>query len=149
MPYLNVAVDYFKNPKVRALMAMDPHGPTLHLGAAAHSAKWGLDGTILEDDLWDVLPRAARSQEHIDNLVSLNLLHLPGSGCASRTCPMVSLEGSGLYVVHDFLEWNKSAEWWRDYEAEKEAERQRVAAYRARKAAEKRASKPKDKPAPP
>ena len=43
-------------------------------------------------------------------------MHKGGEGCDTETCIVGE---PGEYVVHDFLEWNKSAEWWESEKARK------------------------------
>lgn len=84
----------------------------LYVSAIADCCAERSDGEIEGWALRELLP--SHHDDHIRELVSRGLLH-DRPGCPSETCLSsmgVPLDGSDLYVVHDFHEWQMTtAEW--------------------------------------
>ena len=105
MPYLNIDDGMDEHPKVEAL---SDAAFRMHVSAMLYCARRGTDGAIpgakarrLSDSASDVIAA---------ELVRAGVWHDLGEGCEdSRTC----LPGQrGHYIVHDFLQWNHSHDWW-------------------------------------
>lgn len=126
MPYLNSDDRMPENDKVDAL---SDGAFRLYVSAMHYCAKKLTDGAIPETRLARLVPRHKPSQTA--ELLRGNLLHRGGEGCGTKTCIVGE---PGEYVVHDYLEWNKSAQWW-------EAERARKAKNKADWAARNRTLK--------
>ena len=105
VPYLNIDDGMDEHPKIEGL---SDAAFRLHVSAMLYAARRGTDGAI---------PRAkarrlsdTASDAVAGELVRADVWHDIGEGCDdSRTC----LAGQpGRYVLHDFLQWNHSADWW-------------------------------------
>ena len=120
MPYLNTDDGFPDHPKVEQL---SDAAYRLHSCGMHYAAKHLTDGLIPERRVRRLVPRFRTSA--LDELLAGEVWHLGGQGCGTKTC----LKGDeGEYVVHDFLQWNKSAEWWA---AKREKDAQRQAEWRA------------------
>jgi hypothetical protein len=105
MPYLNIDDGMDEHPKVEGI---SDAAFRMHVSAMLYSARRGTDGAV---------PRAkarrlsdTASDAVAGELVRAGVWHDLGEGCdGSKTClPAVS----GHYILHDFLQWNHSADWW-------------------------------------
>lgn len=113
MAYLNLDDNYPEHPKVEAL---SNNAYRLHGSAMFYAAKWLLDGFLTPTQM---RARKGYSQAAIKELMDAKLVHGPGVGCGTKTCP----EGaSGAYLLHDYLQWNKPKSWW-EHKRTKDAER--------------------------
>lgn len=119
MPYLNMDDNYPDNPKVSALSNA---AYRLHGSAMFYAAKWLLDGYLAPTQIRD---RKGYSPAALRELVDAVLVHQPGEGCGTKTCPP-GIEGH--YLLHDYWEWNKSRDWW---EKKRAADAERLANWRA------------------
>lgn len=120
-PYLNVDDEFPDHPKVDAL---SDGAFRLHVAGMAYGAKNLSDGIVPEGRVARLTPGYRPAQ--LAELVKARVWHRGGQGCATETC----LAGqAGEYVVHDFLQWNKPAQWWVD---RREAETKRKRAWRER-----------------
>jgi hypothetical protein len=118
MPYLNVDDGMDEHQKIEVL---SDAAFRMHVSAMLYAARRGTDGAI---------PRAkarrlsdTASDAVAAELVRADVWHDIGEGCVdSKTC----LSGRpGEYVIHDYLQWNHSAQWWaerRKADAERQAE---------------------------
>lgn len=113
MPYLNLDDNYPDHPKVEAL---SDAAYRLHGAAMFYTARFRLDGYLTRGQL---RARNRWSAKTESELIDERLLHEPGEPCESKTCPP---DDGRRYRLHDFLQWNKSREWW-DVEREKAAKR--------------------------
>lgn len=113
MSYLNLDDNYPDHPKVEALS--DP-AYRLHGATMFYCARFRLDGYLTQGQL---RARARWSTRTERELIDGRLLHEPGEPCPSRHCPP---DDGCRYRLHDFLQWNKSRDWW-DEEREKAAKR--------------------------
>lgn len=123
MPYLNTDDGFPDHPKVDALT---DGAFRLHVAGMHYCAKNTTDGLIPVGRVDRLKPgfKAGQLQELLDG----RLWHLGGKGCGTDEC----IKGkAGHYVVHDYLQWNQSAEWWG---ARRAAEAKRKAEYRRRMA---------------
>ncbi len=105
MPYLNVDDGMDEHPKIEPL---SDAAFRLHVSAMLYCARRGTDGAIPR-------AKARRLTDSATDGVAAELVrgevwHDIGEGCAdSRTC----LTGQPAhYIVHDFLQWNHSNDWW-------------------------------------
>jgi hypothetical protein len=107
MPYLNLDDDY---PDHRKVDALSDGAFRLHTAALCYCAKNLTDGVV---DAHRV-PRLTRTfkTSHVAELVDGGLWMPHADG----------------YEVHDYLDWNKSRDWWL---AKREADAKRKAAWRA------------------
>lgn len=113
MPYLNLDDNYPDHPKIDAL---SDAAYRLHGSCLFYSARFGLDGFLTEGQ---VSVRRGYRPSTLRELLVPNLLHGKGEGCGTKTCP----DGvPGYYLLHDFLQWNKSKGWWIE-KRRKDAER--------------------------
>ena len=123
MPYLNIDDGMDEHPKIEAL---SDAAFRLHVSAMLYCARRGTDGVV-------ALAKARRLTESASDGVAMELVqagvwHDLGTGCRdSKNC----LPGAkNAYVIHDYLQWNHSANWWAE-RRRKDAERQ--AEWRAKK----------------
>lgn len=122
MPYLNIDDNYPDHPKVEGLTDA---AYRLHGAAMFYAARYRLDGHLTMRQL---RARTRWSQKTQTELVEAELLHPPGMDCGSEHCPD---DDGQTWRLHDWLQWNKSRQWWDDKRAGT-AERQ--AEWRARQA---------------
>lgn len=115
MPYLNSDDGFPDHPKVDAL---SDAAYRLHDAGRHYAAKNLTDGVIPGHRV----PRLSRAYRPgvLRELLAAEMWHQGGEGCGTDTC--VTGE-SGEYVVHDYLQWNKSADWW-ESKRKRDAERQ-------------------------
>lgn len=113
MPYLNLDDNYHDHPKVDAL---SDAAYRLHGGCMFYVAKFTLDGYLTPGQ---IKQRKGYKPQVIRELQHSGLLHGLGDGCGTKTCPVGR---DGFYLLHDYLQWNKSKEWW-DNKRRKDAER--------------------------
>lgn len=95
MPYLNLDDGFSEHRKVDVLS----HGAfRLHVSGLCYCARELTDGLVLKGRVSRLMPdyKATYLAELMDSLMWL--------------------PSKGGYAIHDYLEWNKSREWW---EAEK------------------------------
>lgn len=129
MPYLNVDDGMYDHPKIDAL---SDAAWRLHVTAMMFCARNLTDGFVSRSQSRRLTETAGDAQAA--ELVRAKVWHDIGEGCAdtdcieARTCPEEGLDGH--YLLHDYLQWNHSKEWWENRKRE-EAERKRK--YRARK----------------
>ena len=117
MPYLNSDDGFPDHPKVDAL---SDAAYRLHDAGRHYAAKNLTDGAIPEHRV-QRLSRAYKPAV-LRELLACNIWHRGGEGCNTETCIKGEVDE---YVVHDFLQWNKSAAWWeakRKRDAERKAE---------------------------
>jgi len=115
MPYLNSDDGFPDHPKVDAL---SDAAYRLHDAGRHYAAKHTSDGAIPGNRV----PRLSRAYKPgvLRELLDASVWHKGGEGCGTPTC----IKGEeGEYVVHDYLQWNKSREWW-EAKRKKDAERQ-------------------------
>lgn len=125
MPYLNTDDGFPEHEKVDAL---SDGAFRLHVSGMHYCARKLSDGIIPARRVSRLKPNHKRTE--LDELLAGRLWHKGGEGCGTEHCPTGA---PGEYVVHDYLEWNKSAEWWAE-RRRKEAER--IAKWRAQNAAQ-------------
>lgn len=113
MPYLNLDDNYPDHPKIEAL---SDAAYRLHGAAMFYAARFRLDGYLTQSQLRG---RRGWSPKAEIELRDGDLLHGPGDPCESKTCPA---DDGRRYRLHDFLQWNKSADWWQE-QREKAAKR--------------------------
>lgn len=121
MPYLNKDDGFPEHPKVDAL---SDGAYRLHDAGMHYCAKHLTDGLIPARRIARLKPEydAAELEELLDG----GLWHKGGKGCGNDHC---LTGGRGEYVVHDYLEWNKSRAWWENKRA---ADAKRLADWRAK-----------------
>lgn len=121
MPYLNVDDSEPDHPKIEAL---SDAAYRLNSAARAYCAKHLTDGYVS-------LSKARRLTDTGTDgvameLVRANVWHDLGDGCSdpecieARTCHAEGRQGH--YIVHDYLQWNHSRDWW---EKRRQQQRQR------------------------
>ena len=109
MPYLNIDDHYPEHPKIDAL---SDGAFRLHVAAMAYCAKELSDGTVPMSKVRRLTPNYRPA--HLSELIVSRRFHRGGEGCGTDYCPIGT---SGEVVVHDYLEWNKSKQWWEDKRA--------------------------------
>lgn len=115
MPYLQSDDGFPDHPKVDAL---SDAAYRLHDAGRHYAAKHLSDGAIPEHRV-SRLSRAYKASV-LRELLDAGVWHRGGEGCGTETC--IKGEQSEV-VVHDFLQWNRSAVWWETKRA-KDAKRQ-------------------------
>ena len=119
MPYLKLDDNFADHPKVEAL---SDAAYRLHSAAMLYSAKYLLDGFITP---LQASKRPAYRPAVLSELVAGGLWHDKGEGCGTKTCPGGR---TNHYLIHDYLEWNKSRDWW---EKKRRKDAERLAKWRA------------------
>ena len=109
MPYLNLDDHFAEHPKVDALSA---GAFRLHVSGLCYCAMNLTDGHVEERRVSRLMPDYSKA--YLCELIEAAMW----------------IERPGGYEIHDYLDWNKSREWWI---AKREADNKRVAAFRARK----------------
>lgn len=122
MPWANFDDQFPKHPKV---LPLSDAAFRLHVAGVCHSAQYLTNGVVHVDAVPLLVPRYRKST--LDELLRRGGWHAIGEGCDTETC---SPGVADSYVIHDFLEWNRSRE-----QVEAERERKRSA---GRKGAERR-----------
>lgn len=127
MPYLNTDDGFPEHPKVDALTdgAYRLHSAGMHYAARTLS-----DGAVPKNKVDRLKPGYKPSQ--LKELLDGRLWHVGGQGCGTEHCPIGQPSD---YVIHDYLQWNKSREWW---EERRRREAERVAEWRKKKSDEKK-----------
>jgi hypothetical protein len=125
MPYLMSDDGMPDNQKVDAL---SDGAFRLYISAMHYCARELSDGAVPHRRTPRLTPHYKAS--HLRELVNGGLAHEGTEGCGTSTCIFGQ---PGEWVVHDYLQWNKSAAWWTERRI-KEAER--IAKWRATKSAE-------------
>jgi hypothetical protein len=129
VPYLNTDDGFPDHEKVDRL---SDGAYRLHSHGMHYCARQLTDGRIPVSRVDRLKPHYKPSQ--LKELLAGGLWHVGGKGCGTEHC----LTGEpGEYVVHDYLEWNKSRAWW---EARRKGETDRKAEYRRRMAAERKSA---------
>lgn len=123
MPYVNLDDNYPDHPKVEALS--DP-AFRLHTAALAYCSKFTTDGFISPTQASK--RTASYKAGLIRELLNGGLWHEAGEGCGTTTCPPGR---ANFYLLHDYLQWNKSKDWW---EKKKRKDAERLADWRAKQA---------------
>jgi hypothetical protein len=123
MPYLNLDDEFTEHPKVDAL---SDGAFRLHVSGMRYCCKNLTDGIIPVARVDRLKPAYKPSQ--LNELLRGKVWHRGGDGCGTEHCPVGD---AGEYVIHDYLQWNRSAEWW---EARRKAETERKAKYRREQA---------------
>lgn len=125
MPYLQLDDEFTEHPKVDSL---GDGAFRLHVSGMRYCAKNLTDGIIPAARVDRLKPGYKPSQ--LSELVKARLWHRGGQGCGTEHCPTGE---PGEFVVHDYLQWNRSAEWWA---TRRKAETDRKAEWRRRQAME-------------
>lgn len=122
MPYL---MSDDRKPWNNKVVTLSDAAYRLYDTAKHYAAGELTDGFLLPLHL-ETLPRFKRAA--LTELLGARLVHGMGEGCGTKTCP----DGRpGYYLVHDYLQWNKSKAWWVEKRI-KDAER--LAKWRAQNA---------------
>ncbi len=116
MPYLNVDDSYTDHPKVDGL---SDGAFRLHTAAMCHCAKYLTDGYVDESKVPRLVPRFRPTQVE-------ELLH-------SHPERPLWIKVPDGYLLRDYLQWNKSRDWW---ELKRAADAKRQAEWRARREAQ-------------
>lgn len=133
MPYLNIDDGMPDHPDVWELSS---DAFRLYVAAMCYCAKWGTDGYLPRNKVRSLTPNA--DDVLVAELVGLDLFHDLGEGCSkgenveARECHGEGVRGR--YIVHNFLRWNHSADWW---QKRKSDQRERKAKYDAKRRAER------------
>lgn len=117
MPYLNIDDGFAEHPKVDVL---SDAAFRLQVAALCYCAKHLTDGLIPLGRVARLTPRYRPAL--VQELLEAEVWHKGGQGCGTTDCPTGSRDH---YVIHDYLSWNKSREWWetrRKHDAERQAE---------------------------
>lgn len=129
MPYLNNDDAEDENPRIEGL---SDTAYRLRESSKKYAARNLTDGFITLAK--SRMITASGTDATWAELVRSGLVHDLGQGCdrpssiEARTCPV---EGrAGAYLIHDYLQWNHSKDWW-DKRRRDEAERKKK--YRARR----------------
>jgi hypothetical protein len=124
MAYLNLDDNFADHPKVEPL---SDAAYRLHSASMLYSAKYLLDGYITPTQ---ASKRPAYKPSILAELLRAGLWHERGEGCGTKTCPPGA---SAAYLIHDYLEWNKSRDWW---EKKRRKDAERLAKWRAENGAQ-------------
>jgi len=109
MPYLNLDDRYPEHPKIDAL----GDGPfRLHVALMAYCARERSDGLVPTRKVPRLTPHYRPI--HLAALIDAAVCHEGGHGCGTETCPAGD---PSQVVVHDYLQWNRSRQWWDDKRA--------------------------------
>jgi hypothetical protein len=122
VPWANLDDQFPKHPKV---LPLSDAAFRLHVSGVCHAAQYLTNGVLRAEAVPILVPRFKKST--LDELLRRGQWHDLGDGCGTETCPLGVPDS---YVIHDYLEWNRSRE-----HVEEERERKRKA---GRKGAEKR-----------
>lgn len=126
MPYLNTDDGFPDHEKVDVL---SDGAFRLHVSGMHYCARKLSDGIIPARRVERLKPKYKPAE--LAELIAGRLWHKGGHGCDTEHCP---LGEASEYVVHDYLQWNKPAEWWED---RRRQETDRKAEYRRKRAQEK------------
>jgi hypothetical protein len=118
MAYLNLDDNYAEHPKI---VELSDGAYRLHGSAMFYSAKWLLNGSLSPVQMRD---RKGYKAATLKELIEAGLVHPKGGGCGTATCPVGI---PGRFQLHDYLQWNKSREWW---EARRKKDAERLAGWR-------------------
>jgi hypothetical protein len=111
MPYLNIDDGMPDHPKVEAL---SDAAFRLHVTAMAYCAHKMTDGLVERRKARRLTETA--SDVVVSELIGAGIWHDAGKGCThaesveERTCRADGV--AGYYLLHDYLQWNHSREWW-------------------------------------
>ena len=122
MPYLNLDDNFADHPKVEEL---SDAAYRLHTASMLYCAKFTTDGYITPRQ---ASKRPAFKASVLAELIKSGIWHERGQGCGTKHCPGGR---DDAYLIHDYLQWNKSAEWWTN-KRRKDADR--IAKWRAENA---------------
>lgn len=86
---------YDDKRKVKRAWRADPRAIGLHLMSITYTTRHQLDGRVPADWLEEMIPKRAEREKTLQTLVDERLFELLGDGD---------------YAVHDYLDWNASAE---------------------------------------
>lgn len=112
MPYLNLDDGFTEHRKIDAL---SDGAFRLHTSGLCYCARELTDGFVIDNRVPRLIPK-----------------YRP-TFLAELTDAAMWLPSPGGYQIHDYLEWNKSREWW---EAKREKDAKRLAEWRAKNAAQ-------------
>lgn len=110
MPYLNIDDGMDEHPKIEFL---SDAAFRLHMRAMLYCARRQTDGFV-------PLAKVRKLIENADivaaELVDAGVWHDLGDGCTDRECVDARTchrrGRGGQYIVHDYLQWNHSKDWW-------------------------------------
>lgn len=122
MPWANLDDQFPKHPKV---LPLSDAAFRLHVAGVCSCAQYLTDGEVQAEAVALLVPRYKKAT--LDELIRRGQWHDMGQGCGTETCVRGE---SDAYVIHDYLQWNRSRQ---DVEAERERKRKA-----GRKGAEKR-----------
>jgi hypothetical protein len=109
MPWANFDDQFPKHPKV---VPLSDAAFRLQVAGVCHSAQYLTNGRVEATTVALLVPRYKRAT--LAELLRRGHWHALGQGCGTPTCPQGE---EGHYVIHDYLEWNRSRE---QVEAERE-----------------------------
>lgn len=124
MPYLNIDDGMDEHPKIEFL---SDAAFRLHMRAMLYCARRQTDGYV---PLAKVRKLHDKADVLATELVDAGVWHDLAEGCddrdciADRTCHRAGRKGQ--FILHDFLQWNHSKDWW-EKRRKDQAERQRRA----------------------
>lgn len=116
MPWLNLDDQFPKHPKV---LTLSDAAFRLHVAGLCHAAQYRTDGLLTVPVVPLLVPRYR--PRTLAELIGAGLWHDEGLGCGTAACPAGQ---PAHYVVHDFLQWNRSRD-------EIDGERERLRAVRS------------------
>jgi hypothetical protein len=102
MPWANFDDQFPKHPKV---LPLSDAAFRLHVSAVCHAAQYTTNGVIHVDQVPLLAPRFKKTT--LDELIRRGQWHDLGQGCGTETCPLGVPES---YIIHDYLQWNRSRE---------------------------------------
>ena len=122
MPFLNVDDDFTEHPKI---VVLSDAAFRLQMSGMRYCAKFKTNGLVPADDrlLRRIVPNFKPTA--LKELLDGKVWHSPGDGCGTKHCLIGDTDS---YVVHDYLQWNKSKEWW---DKKRTADAERLANWRA------------------
>jgi hypothetical protein len=122
VPYLNLDDEFPEHPKIDPL---SDGAFRLDVAGMAYCARLLTDGYVPKDRVHRLMP--VYKPTYLRELLDGNVWH----------------EADGGYRIHDYLDWNRSREWWTK---RREGEAKRQAEWRARAAARKAAQEAENAP---
>lgn len=100
MPWANLDDAFPNHPKN---VPLSDAAFRLHVSGVCHAARYLTDGRIQEETVPLLTPKFRKTA--LAELLSRGHWHKPGEGCGTTDCPSGDPD---TYVIHDFLEWNRS-----------------------------------------
>lgn len=119
MPWAKFDDKTIRNRKVRRVARKSPPAALLWMFAIIYCCEQMTDGEIEGDELRELLPM--HHEDYVRLLVAEQMIH-DKPGCDSPGCLAnngLPVEGTDMYVIHDFADSQMTADQWLDLRANK------------------------------